>query len=91
MGIMTNSGGKGSGKRPLSVPKAMFDNNFDAIFGNKKPKNTVEENRILPEEHPLSKLLADVPEDLYLNNTWVRDVCEEANKVLAELDRLKSK
>ena len=90
MGIMQSSGGKGSAKRPLSVDKVTFDNNFDTIFGKKKSSN-LEENRILPEEHPLSKLLAAVPEELYLNHTWVRDVCEEANKALAEIDRLKSK
>lgn len=90
MGIMQSSGGKGSSKRPLSVDKSTFDNNFDAIFGNKKAKKVIEEHRILPDEHPLSKLLAGVPEDLYLNSTWVRSVCEEANKVLTELDRLKA-
>lgn len=35
---MGNAGGKGSGKRPLSVPKEVFDNNFDAIFGKKESK-----------------------------------------------------
>jgi|GEM_PF-2088047 len=29
-------GGKGDKQRPLSVPKEQFENNWDAIFGNKK-------------------------------------------------------
>ena len=29
-------GGKGDAPRPLSVPKEVFDNNFDAIFGKKR-------------------------------------------------------
>lgn len=30
--------GKGSRARLLSVPKEQFDNNFDSIFGKKKPR-----------------------------------------------------
>lgn len=89
MGIMQSSGGKGSGKRPLNVSSETFGDNFDAIFGKKKKVSDEDEHRILPNEHPLSKLLAGVPEDLYLNSTWVRDICDEANKALAEIDMLK--
>jgi len=39
MGIMNNTGGKGSGRRPLSVSQEEFNRNFDKIFGKKeKPK-----------------------------------------------------
>lgn len=31
-----SDGGKGSNPRPYSVPKEVFDNNFDRIFGKKK-------------------------------------------------------
>jgi hypothetical protein len=31
-----SDGGKGSTPRPYSVPKEVFDNNFDRIFGKKK-------------------------------------------------------
>jgi hypothetical protein len=37
---MLDMAGKGSKARPLSVPKAEFDNNFDRIFGNKKKTDT---------------------------------------------------
>jgi len=30
--------GKGSKPRPLSVPRKQFDESWDRIFGNKKPK-----------------------------------------------------
>lgn len=91
MGVVSNAGGKGSGKRPLSVSTEEFGEKFDAIFGKKKKSSQVDDNRISPGEHPLSKLLAAVPEDLYLNNTWVRSVCEEANKALIEIDKLKNR
>lgn len=32
--------GKGSSPRPFSVPKEVFDNNFDRIFRNKKEQNS---------------------------------------------------
>lgn len=31
-----STGGKGSKPRPLSVPKKVFDDNWDRIFGKKK-------------------------------------------------------
>ena len=33
--------GKGSRPRPIVVPMATFDNNFDSIFGKKKPREQV--------------------------------------------------
>ena len=50
---------------------------------------TCSDYKIKEKEHPLAVLLAAVPLELYNNSTWVRDICEEANKVLVELDRLK--
>jgi len=34
-----SDGGKGSSPRPLTVPKEKFDDNWDAIFGKKDPKD----------------------------------------------------
>jgi hypothetical protein len=45
------TGGKGSKPRPYSVPKEVFDNNFDRIFGKKK----TEEHAI----NEVSKLVAE--------------------------------
>lgn len=36
---MNNSGGKGSGARPLAVPRDEFDNKFEGIFGQRKRTN----------------------------------------------------
>jgi hypothetical protein len=36
-------GGKGDTPRPLGVPMEVFDKNFEAIFGKKKP--TQQENK----------------------------------------------
>ena len=33
--------GKGSRPRPIVVPLETFDNNFDAIFGKRKPREQV--------------------------------------------------
>ena len=33
-----SDGGKGSSPRPLSVPKEIFNNNFDAIFRKPDPR-----------------------------------------------------
>ena len=33
--------GKGSKPRPILVPMETFDNNFDAIFGKRKPREQV--------------------------------------------------
>lgn len=33
--------GKGSRPRPIVVPRETFDNNFDSIFGKKKPREQV--------------------------------------------------
>jgi hypothetical protein len=33
-----STGGKGSKPRPLSVPRKKFEENWDKIFGSKKPK-----------------------------------------------------
>lgn len=38
-----SEGGKGSRARPFSVPKEVFDNNFNLIFGKKKPQPVVEQ------------------------------------------------
>ena len=35
-------GGKGDTPRPLGVPMDKFDNQWDAIFGNKTPKEQYE-------------------------------------------------
>lgn len=35
--------GKGSGRRPLQVPKDQFNDNWDAIFGKKEPKPAYEQ------------------------------------------------
>ncbi len=51
--------------------------------------STCSDFTIKEEDHPLAVLLAAVPLELYNDSTWVRDICEEANKVLVELDRLK--
>lgn len=42
-----SDGGKGSGRRPLQVPKDQFDDNWDAIFGKKerKPEQVEEDER----------------------------------------------
>jgi hypothetical protein len=34
-----SDGGKGSKARPFTVPKEVFDQNWDKIFGNKKTKD----------------------------------------------------
>jgi hypothetical protein len=33
--------GKGSRPRPIVVPREIFDNNFDSIFGKPKPREQV--------------------------------------------------
>jgi hypothetical protein len=33
--------GKGSRARPIVVPRETFDNNFDSIFGKRKPREQV--------------------------------------------------
>lgn len=33
-----SAGGKGSSPRPYSVPKAVFESNWDKIFGGSKPE-----------------------------------------------------
>ena len=33
--------GKGSRPRPIVVPRETFDNNFDSIFGKRKPREQV--------------------------------------------------
>jgi hypothetical protein len=38
-------GGKGDTPRPLGVPMEVFDANFEAIFGKKKPKEQYEERK----------------------------------------------
>jgi hypothetical protein len=40
-----SDGGKGSRPRPFSVPKSVFDENFEAIFGKKK-KEPVEQESV---------------------------------------------
>jgi len=35
---MSSDGGKGSNPRPYSVDRNTFDNNWEAIFGKKTPK-----------------------------------------------------
>lgn len=51
-----SDGGKGSRARPLSVPVETFHNNFDAIFGKKKPQPVVEQKEIPNEKtNPSSK------------------------------------
>jgi hypothetical protein len=35
-----SDGGKGSAPRPYSVDKETFSNNWDSIFGKKKPEST---------------------------------------------------
>ena len=83
MGIVNNGAGKGSKQR--EVNKSAFDTNFDAIFGKKKPKeqesNADEECVIKPGSTKLEILLASIPEGLFENNLWVREVAEELNKV----------
>lgn len=37
-----HDGGKGDAPRPLGVPMEVFDKNFDAIFGKKKPEEQKE-------------------------------------------------
>lgn len=32
---MASDGGKGSGRRPLQIPKEQFESNWDKIFGKK--------------------------------------------------------
>ena len=49
VGIVNNSGGKGSAARPLSVSREVFSNNFDAIFGN-KTKDPVKEYKTYKEK-----------------------------------------
>ncbi len=36
MAVVSNAGGKGSGKRPSQVSKEQFANNWDTIFSKKK-------------------------------------------------------
>jgi hypothetical protein len=47
-----SDGGKGSRPRPYSVDQKTFDNNWDAIFGNKsKEQKTIEEvSKLIAEE-----------------------------------------
>ena len=43
-----SDGGKGSRARPLSVPKEVYDKNFEAIFGKKKkpePEKNVDKKK----------------------------------------------
>jgi len=53
--------GKGSAPRPLSVPKEIFDDNFERIF-NKKEKVKEENHHFLTKAN-LIKLLKDFPDD----------------------------
>lgn len=46
-----SDGGKGSRARPFSVPKEVFDKNFEAIFGKKKPQPVVEEKETSNEKN----------------------------------------
>jgi hypothetical protein len=48
-----STGGKGSKPRPFSVSQEVFDNNFDRIFGQKKPSS---EEQAIDE---ISKLIAE--------------------------------
>ena len=40
--------GKGSKPRPLSVPRKKFDENWDKIFGQKRERNSKQNDRSLP-------------------------------------------
>ena len=53
-------GGKGDTPRPLGVPMDQFDNNWDAIFKNKTPKERYEAKKaaVLKES---SQLVAEAP------------------------------
>ena len=42
-------GGKGSASRPMGVDMKTFDQNFDRIFGKKKPKEEVQVEKSAPE------------------------------------------
>ena len=42
-------GGKGSASRPMGVTMKTFDDNFDRIFGKKKPKEEVQIEKSAPE------------------------------------------
>lgn len=44
--------GKGSKPRPFSVPKDVYDNNFDKIFGTKKDTSKEKESRDDDREKP---------------------------------------
>jgi hypothetical protein len=48
--------GKGSRARPIVVPRETFDNNFDSIFGKRKPREQVVLDVIAtPEQRELPK------------------------------------
>lgn len=51
-------------------------------------KVSKKDEKITPAPCQLEILLASVPQSLYLENDWVRDICFEANKALVKIDQL---
>ena len=51
-----SDGGKGSGRRPLSVDAKTFENNWDAIFGKKEKKVDSEVENVYNDERLVSIL-----------------------------------
>ena len=53
---LSGDGGKGYGRRPQLAPNDIVENNWETIFGTKKPKPVNKENLdVYNEEHLVSK------------------------------------